>query len=96
MAISPLSVSIKGRFSNLNLANPFDIVFKEFEDNKHILVTNSLAMRREWFKQIGGTGFLPTEAKKGKSKEHEPVLMIGSEILNPKLWAQITSFMGKA
>ena len=28
MAVSPLSVSIKGRFSNLNLANPFDIVFK--------------------------------------------------------------------
>jgi hypothetical protein len=62
---------------------------KEFEDNKHVLITNSLAMRREWFKQIGGTGYLPTEAKKGKSKEHEPVLMIGSEILNPTLWTQI-------
>ena len=64
---------------------------KEFDDFKHVLVTNSLSMRREWFKQIGGTGFLPTEAKRGKSKEHEPVLMIGTEILNPKLWGQITS-----
>lgn len=64
---------------------------KEFDDFKHILVTNSLSMRREWFKQIGGTGYLPTEAKRGKSKEHEPVLMIGTEILNPKLWEQITS-----
>lgn len=66
---------------------------KEFEAHNHILVTNSLAMRREWFKQIGGTGYLPTEAKKGKSKEHEPVLMIGSEILNPKLWAQIAAYI---
>jgi LysR family transcriptional regulator, transcriptional activator for aaeXAB operon len=64
---------------------------KEFDEFKHVLVTNSLSMRREWFKQIGGTGFLPTEAKRGKSKEHEPVLMIGSEILNPKLWDQIRS-----
>lgn len=64
---------------------------KEFDDFKHILITNSLSMRREWFKQIGGTGYLPTEAKRGKSKEHEPVLMIGTEILNPKLWEQITS-----
>ncbi len=68
---------------------------KDFDEHKHVLVTNSLAMRREWFKQIGGTGFLPTEAKKGKSKEHEPVLMIGSEILNPKLWSQITTFIDK-
>ncbi len=66
---------------------------KEYDDFKHVLVTNSLAMRREWFKQAGGTGFLPTEAKKGKSKEHEPILMIGSEILNPKLWTQITSYI---
>lgn len=66
---------------------------KEFDDHKHVLVTNSLSMRREWFKQIGGTGFLPTEAKKGKSKEHEPILMIGSEILNPKLWTQIASYI---
>lgn len=64
---------------------------KEFDDFKHVLVTNSLSMRKEWFKQIGGTGFMPTEAKRGKAKEHEPVLMIGSEILNPKLWAQMIS-----
>jgi hypothetical protein len=64
---------------------------KEFDDFKHVLVTNSLSMRREWFKQIGGTGFLPTEAKKGKSKEHEPVFMIGTEILNPQVWEQITT-----
>lgn len=64
---------------------------KKFESFKHVLVSNSLAIRQQWLKSIGGTGFLPTEAKKGKSKEHEPVYMIGSEILNPVLWSQINS-----
>ena len=64
---------------------------KDYDNFKHVLVTNSLAMRREWFKKYGGTGFLPTEAKKGRAKEHEPVYMIGSEILNPQLWGQLTS-----
>lgn len=68
---------------------------KDFEEFEHILVTNSLSMRREWFKNIGGTGFLPNEAKRGKSKEHEPVLMIGSEILNPLLWEQIISSLNE-
>lgn len=62
---------------------------KDFEDFKHVLVTNSLTIRKDWFKSYGGTGFMPTEAKRGKSKEHEPVLMIGSEILNPTLWQQV-------
>lgn len=64
---------------------------KEFDAFKHVLVSNSLALRKEWLNSVGGTGFLPTEAKKGKSKEHEPVYMIGSEILNPVLWSQINS-----
>ncbi len=66
---------------------------KEFNDFKHVLVTNSLAMRREWFDKIGGTGFLPTEAKRGKAREHEPIYMIGTEILNPQVWEQISSFV---
>ena len=66
-------------------------VKKEMDEFKHVLVSNSLALRKDWFSSIGGTGYLPTEAKKGKSKEHEPVYLIGSEILNPVLWSQISS-----
>ena len=29
-------------------------------------------------------------------KEHEPVLLIGSEILNPSLWQQVTTAIDKA
>ena len=66
-------------------------VKRDLEDFKHVLVSNSLSLRKEWFKAIGGTGFLPTEAKRGRAKEHEPVYLIGSEILNPVLWSQIIS-----
>lgn len=80
-------------------SNPKYAVLSSFEDvttNKknlekfeHVLVTNSLSFRKEWFKRVGGTGYMPTEAKRGKSKEHEPVYMIGSDLLSPVLWEQI-------
>src|SRR3989344_1173352 len=66
-------------------------VKRDLEEFKHVLVSNSLSLRKEWFKAIGGTGFLPTEAKRGRAREHEPVYLIGSEILNPVLWSQIIS-----
>ncbi|AGH94722.1 LysR family transcriptional regulator [Pseudobdellovibrio exovorus] len=69
---------------------------KDLDDFKHVLVTNSLTIRKEWFDDYGGTGFMPTEAKRGKAKEHEPVYMIGSEILSPNLWQQVTTAVDKA
>ncbi|HWU42400.1 MAG TPA: LysR family transcriptional regulator [Bdellovibrio sp.] len=62
---------------------------KELEAFPHILVSNSLSIRRAWFDKIGGTGHMPMEAKKGRSKDAEPVLMIGSELLSPVLWENI-------
>ena len=62
---------------------------KEIDHYNHVLVSNSLAIRKEWFDSMGGTGQLPTEAKRGKPREHEPVYMIGSEILSPMLWQKI-------
>ncbi|MEK6772462.1 MAG: LysR family transcriptional regulator [Bdellovibrionota bacterium] len=60
---------------------------------KHMLISNSLVIRKEWFKSPGGTGFLPSEARSGKSKEAEPVWLLGSELLNPQLWLKITEEM---
>ncbi|MNJ93265.1 DNA-binding transcriptional regulator OxyR [compost metagenome] len=62
---------------------------KELENTPHILVSNSLAIRRAWFDQHGGTGHMPTEAKRGKAKDAEAILMIGSELLSPNLWDKI-------
>ncbi|AHI04811.1 hypothetical protein BDW_01505 [Bdellovibrio bacteriovorus W] len=64
---------------------------KELEVFPHVFVSNSLSIRRSWFDMHGGTGHLPTEAKKVRAnKEAEPVVMIGSELLSPILWEQIT------
>lgn len=68
---------------------------KDYDEFKHVLVTNSLTIRKDWFKAFGGTGLMPTEAKRGKSKEHEPVLLVGSEVLNPSLWQQVTTAIDK-
>lgn len=64
---------------------------KELEEFPHTLVSNSLVVRRQWFEKNGGTGHLPSEAKKGRQKDAEPVLLIGSELLSPILWAHIIS-----
>lgn len=64
---------------------------KEHTDFDHVLVSNSLALRKEWLNTVGGMGFLPTETKKAKSKDNETVYLIGSELLSPILWAEIVS-----
>lgn len=68
---------------------------KELENFPHILVSNSLSIRKSWFEKIGGTGHMPTEAKKGRQKDAEPVLMIGSELLNSILWENITTALSE-
>ncbi|MGZ3768861.1 MAG: helix-turn-helix domain-containing protein [Bdellovibrio sp.] len=66
---------------------------KELESYPHLFVSNSLSIRKSWLENIGGTGNLPTEVKKGKLKDTENVLMIGTELLNPGLWESITSVL---
>lgn len=66
---------------------------KELEIYPHLFVSNSLSIRRAWLENIGGTGHLPTEVKKGKLKDTESVFLIGTELLNPSLWQNITSVL---
>lgn len=68
---------------------------KELESYQHILVSNSLTIKKEWLNSVGGVGYLPSNAKKGKSKDAEPVLMIGSELLSPILWSEIVETVKK-
>lgn len=64
---------------------------KEIETYPHILVSNSLAIRKFWLESPGGVGFVPSETKRGKSRDNEPVYLIGSELLSPLLWKEIES-----
>lgn len=65
----------------------------ELEAYEHVFVSNSLAIRKSWLETVGGVGWIPSETRKGKAKEHEPVLLIGSELLSPILWQKIESAM---
>jgi hypothetical protein len=62
---------------------------KELSKVKNVLVSNSLSLRRQWLQQFGGTGSLPVDAKKGRGKGHFPIFMLASDLISPKLWAQI-------
>lgn len=63
---------------------------KDVEPFEHVFISNSLSIRKAWLEDIGGVGYLPSETRKGKStQQNEPVLLIGSELLNPTLWKNI-------
>lgn len=62
---------------------------KELDPYRHILVSNSLALRRQWLSDIGGTGSLPTSATKGKGKGFYSILLFGSDLLSPPVWKKI-------
>jgi hypothetical protein len=77
---------------DVNVLSTFEynrVAERDRDQKQNILVSNSLMIRKEWLEKIGGTGFLPSEAKKGKAKDQEPVLLIGSELLSPNLWSEI-------
>lgn len=67
---------------------------KEADTFKHVLVSNSLAIKKEWIRIVGGTGALPSEPRPGKHKDEEPVMLIGSELLSPVLWEKMLKASG--
>lgn len=66
---------------------------KEVESSPFVLISNSLAIKKEWFKHYGGTGVLPSEPRRGKAKDQEQVYLIGTEVLSPLLWDKIVSLV---
>jgi len=55
----------------------------------HVLVSNNLALRSEWLHEVGGTGIVPVDAKKGRGKGPYSIYLIGSDLLSPRIWTQI-------
>jgi DNA-binding transcriptional LysR family regulator len=52
-----------------------------------ILVSNSLAIRKQWIEERQGSGFVPSEVRNKKNAETDlPVILIGSDMLNPAIW----------
>ena len=73
--------------------SPYEITAadkKAIESAKHVFTSNSLSLRKEWLNEYGGTGALPTAARKGRGKGTYSVYLIGSDLLSPRLWTKIT------
>ncbi len=58
------------------------------------LLSNSLALRRNWIKEYGGTGFFPSDVRRKKTGHDSevPVYLIGSNVLSPTLWRKFETF----
>lgn len=65
---------------------------KSIGKGSQVLVSNSLAFRSNWLHEIGGSGILPVNAKKGRGKGYYSVYLFGSDLLSPKIWTQISDF----
>ena len=59
-----------------------------------ILLSNSLAVRKQWVEKNGGSGLFPSEIRKKKtgSDSEVPVYLIGSDLLSPIVWQKIETF----
>ncbi|MGE3974209.1 MAG: LysR family transcriptional regulator [Bdellovibrionales bacterium] len=60
---------------------------KKKKGEKHF-VSNSLLMRKEWLDHFGGSGLVPSSIHEEPIKEmrDQEVLVIGSDLLNQKVW----------
>lgn len=59
----------------------------------HALVSNSLAVRRQWIEKFGGKGWLPSEITARPRKDADEVLLLGGEWVEAKIWNEaIASF----
>lgn len=81
-------------------SNPHFLVMSTFEygikrdklrDAEKILISNSLAIRENWFQKFGGVGTIPSRPRKQKTAqlEMEPILIIGADTLSPITWNQL-------
>lgn len=55
-----------------------------------VLVSNSLAVRKSWIENNGGSGSIPSDVRRRKTSEADaPVLLIASDVMNPALWERL-------
>lgn len=56
-----------------------------------VLISNSLALRKDWLAKFGGKGTVPSELKRAKysRQDTERVVLLGSDTLSPAVWAAV-------
>jgi len=74
--------------ANVNILSPFeDQILKNSKKPSKKLISNSLAMRRNYQLEFGGSCTVPSEVKKIKKlSDGIPVLLIGKDSLAQEIW----------
>lgn len=82
---------------NIYVCSPFELTGNRKTEVKQpqLFVSNSLALRRRWLQEFGGTGNLPTDTHRGKGKGYYSVYLIGSDLIGEKLWKHIAELAVK-
>lgn len=63
---------------------------KATKESQQLLVSNSLAIRRDWIENHGGSGSIPSDVRRRKGSETDtPVMLIGSDLMNPGVWEKL-------
>jgi LysR family transcriptional regulator, transcriptional activator for aaeXAB operon len=78
--------------SRTHVVSPFEFgqaIAVDEAKYERILISNSLQVRRHWLRELGGTGALPVDAKRGRGKGYYSIMMIANDLLPMKLWEQI-------
>jgi len=83
-----LSKAKDSKNNNLQILSPYENqYFKTRAKSLKKLISNSLAIRRGFQNDYGGSCTIPSEILKSKSsKEHLPVLLIGQDSVSKEVW----------
>lgn len=84
------SLDLNNSNSHYHVVSTFEYSVRrdKFKDAEKLLISNSLAMRRDWFEEFGGMGTIPSKLKKvkGSKLDTERVMLIGADTLSPAVW----------
>jgi DNA-binding transcriptional LysR family regulator len=98
------AIEKSGVSSKLKVFSPFEYANHMHQNHKsnlkrtggkdgRVLLSNSLAVRKQWIEGGEGSGFVPSEVRRKKTRDDDvPVILIASDLMNPTMWEKIRDF----
>jgi hypothetical protein len=74
---------------NFSVMSPYEFGQMKKKPENKTLISNSLSIRREWLKSVGGQGIVPSGVIAQKSKDLMPVFVLAAELFNESLWGVV-------
>lgn len=83
------TLEAKDSNKSFSVLSPYEYGRLKRKPESKTFISNSLALRRQWFDLYGGVGQLPSEVHKAKGRDMAPVMIIATESFNESLWQVI-------